>query len=55
MSLVVSSDAMSLRTLTEIADKQIIRVDPDRRRRRPGDAWAAAAPARSTSSSTSRS
>ena len=55
MSLIVSSDAMSLRTLTEIADKQVSRVDPDRQRRRPGDASPAAAPARFTSSSTSRS
>ena len=37
MSLMVSSDAMSLRTLTEIADKQVSRVDPDGQRRRPGD------------------
>ena len=55
MSLMVSSDAMSLRTLTEIADKQVSRVDPDGQRRRPGDASPAAAPAKSTSSSTSRS
>ena len=36
MSLIVSSDAMSLRTLTELADKQIARVDPDGQRRRRG-------------------
>ena len=55
MSLIVSSDAMSLRTLTEIADKQVDARDPDGQRRRRGHASPAAAPARSTSSSTSRS
>ena len=39
MSLMVSSDTMSLRTLTEIADKQVVARDPDGQRRRPGDDW----------------
>ena len=54
MSLVVSSDTMSLRTLTEIADKQVAPRHPDGQRRRPGQRSAAAAPAKSTSSSTSQ-
>ena len=54
MSLMVSSDTMSLRTLTEIADKQISRSiqTVNGVGQVPS---AAAAPARSTSSSTSRS
>ena len=36
MAIVVSSDTMSLRTLTEIADKQVKRGDRGGQRRRPG-------------------
>jgi HAE1 family hydrophobic/amphiphilic exporter-1 len=55
ISVMVSSDSMSLRTLTEIADKQVLALDPDGQRRRTGDDSPAAARARFTSSSISRS